>query len=458
MDPPARASPPRRRRVPIAARIAWWTAWVGLACGVAAAIAVGLLPLHAKRMLERAAARVEQVAGPLEPTWRRPNLTPEDNASARLIAAARAVRLDDAERELIRTIGREGDPREIADRRGELAPLVERNRGAIDSLLSTSGLANDFGVDPFDPEAELPAALGAEQFTVAQLAVVDAHLSTAEGDPGRSERVAAVLGEQATRYGEVPTQLHQMLSRGYQSYQLRLVHHLARACEEPACPERLRDALPPNRSRDAFRRTVAGETELMLRRHAKTSAELRGYLDLPDRLVLAWFDYSIAGTFDQWLKLLAGWDLDPREMEAVLAFEPGPIAELDTFRSLFAPDWTLPGRLRSTSEARDLAELALTLRAEALGGVPCDRAWTDALAAWTFAELSPAEVAVEQHDDRSCTLRRAGADYIVAEIFGGTSRAPPFDWPVPPPTPPAPAHPLACPRAEGWLSGRKQRS
>jgi hypothetical protein len=277
-----------------------------------------------------------------------------------------------------------------------------------------------------------------EQFAVAQLAVVDAHLSSAEGDAGRSERIAAVLGEQSTRYGELPTQLHQMLARGYQNYQLRLVHHLARACEEPACPERLRDALSPNRSRDGFRRAVAGETELMLRRHAMTRAELRGYLDLPDWLVLAWFEHSIAGTFDQWLKLLAGWDLDPREMEAALAFQPGRIAELDRFRVLFAPDWTLPGRLRTTAEGRDLAELALTLRADALRGVPCDHAWSDALAAWTFAELNPSEVAVEHRDDLSCTLRRADADFIATEIFPGTSRPPPFDWPIPPPTPPAP--------------------
>jgi len=433
LNPPAPASPARRRRVPIAARIAWWLAWVGLAVGLAVVTSVWLTPAWARRAVERAAARVEQATGPLEPTWQHPELAPEDNARTRLLAAGRAVRLDETERELIREAARAGDPQAIAARRDEFASLVERNREAVELLLA--GLGNDFGGDLLDAGDDPLPGTEPELFAVTQLAVVDAHLALLAGDPGRAERVVGVLGEQAARYGEGPNQLFQVLAQGYQAGQLRLLVHVARACREPACPERLRALLPPQGSRDAFRRMVAGEAELLLRRRAMTLAEVGGPLDLTNRLVLAWFDYSFAGTLDQWLKLLAGWDLEPRAMEAALAFEPGPIAKLDTFRVLFAPDWTLPGRLRTTAEARDLAALALGLQADALRGAPCARAWPAAEAAWSYAELSPREVTFEARDDGSCTLRRADADFIANEFYSEFRRPPPFEWPVPPPPP-----------------------
>jgi hypothetical protein len=435
LNPPAPADPPRRRRVPLAARIAWWLAWVGLAAGLAAAAAVWLAPVWGRRAVERAAARVERATGPLEPIWEHPEVAPEDNAVPRLLAAGRAVRLDEAERELIREAARAGDPQAIAERREELAALVERNREAVELLLATAGLGHDFGGDLLDAgDDPLPGA-EPELLAVTQLAVVDARLALLAGDPGRAERVAGVLGELTARYAEGPNQIFQLFARGHQARQLRLLVHVARACREPACPERLRALLPPEGSRDAFRRTVAGEAELLLRRRAMFHTEVGRPVGLSNRLVHGWFDYSLAGTLDQWLKLLAGWDLEPRAMEAALAVEPGPIAKLDTFRVLFAPDWTLPGRLRTTAEARDLAALALGLHAEALRGTPCARAWPAAEAAWRFTELSPREVAFEAHDDGSCTLRRADAEFIAAELHLG--RLPPaFEWPVPPPTPP----------------------
>lgn len=435
MNSPAPASARRRARVPIAARIAWWLAWVGLAVGLAAATALWLAPVWGRLAVERAAARVERATGPLEPTWEHPEIAPEDNAVPRLLAAGRAVRLDEAERELIRETARAGDPQEIAARRDQLAALVERNREAVELLLATAGLGHDFGGDLLDAGDDPLPGTEPEVLAVTQLAVVDAHLALLAGDPGRAERVVGVLGEQAARYAEGPNQLFQMFAQGYQVRQLRLLVHVARACREPACPERLRALLPPEGSRDAFRRIVAGEAELLLRRRAMALAEVGGPLDLTNRLGLAWFDYSIAGTLDQWLKLLAGWDLEPRAMEAALALEPGPIAKLDTFRVLFAPDWTLPGRLRTTAEARDLAALALGLQAEALRGTPCARAWPAARAAWSLAELSPREVAFEAHDDGSCTLRHADAEFIAAELYSEFRRPPPFEWPVPPPPP-----------------------
>lgn len=217
-------------------------------------VAVGwLLPLWAGREVERTAARIEAELGPLEPTVRHGELAPEANATPGLIEAARAVQLDEAEKALIKELANAADPSAIADRRDELAPLIERNRPAIDLLLATAGLANDFGVDFQDVQADPRPELLARQFQVAKLAYLDAHLALLDGDPERAERVAAILGQQAARYGDAPDQILQLLAVAFERQQLGLLRRLAAECREPTCAERLSSLLPANRTREQYR-------------------------------------------------------------------------------------------------------------------------------------------------------------------------------------------------------------
>ncbi len=182
------------------------------------------LAAWARHRLERAIARVERLAGSLDPQRLAPPAVPDERNAARwLLAGGEAVAADEAQLERLRSFRKDPASRWAAADVAAARLYVAERGHALERLQMAAVLeASDFGIsrEPW-PKTELSTFIGVHR--LASLGFIAGRLALADGDYAAFRQASVNLTRAAAALCRESTLLTSMLGESVQRAQLALV-------------------------------------------------------------------------------------------------------------------------------------------------------------------------------------------------------------------------------------------